>query len=247
MIRVVRRLGDLPALASRVVELPREVAAAVFGEREAAVAKREVVTDGSSAAASSIYRLLRAMPGVVDVDDVEVGLIEGEGGYVHADAGISLDARGIWGMSVTTLVGYGGPTLARREAALLALLDRVRERAEAASRGLRQALPQPAAADDLDAYQREAAALAAYRLADPRADLVKCALGLAEECGEVARLVHRVVQGRPDAQKELDAHLRDELGDVLWHVAALATAAGLSLGEVAEGNLAKLRARRGAR
>lgn len=73
----------------------------------------------------------------------------------------------------------------------------------------------------------------AGRLLDP-------ACGLAEEAGEVLALVRKhVLAGRP-----LDrARLAEELGDALWCLAATADAAGLSLAEVADGNLAKLAAR----
>ena len=37
--------------------------------------------------------------------------------------------------------------------------------------------------------------------------------------------------------------LHDELGDVLWAVASICTGAGFKMGDVAEANVAKLRAR----
>ena len=70
--------------------------------------------------------------------------------------------------------------------------------------------------------------------------LVDAAAGLAEEAGEVLGVVrkHRF-QGRA-----LDrAVVVEELGDVLGCLAALAAGLGLSLDEVAESNLAKLRRR----
>ena len=70
--------------------------------------------------------------------------------------------------------------------------------------------------------------------------LVDAAAGLAEEAGEVLGLVrkHRF-QGRP-----LDrAAVVEELGDVLWCLAALAAGLGVGLDEVADTNLAKLRRR----
>lgn len=70
--------------------------------------------------------------------------------------------------------------------------------------------------------------------------VVDAAAGLAEEAGEVLGVVrkHRF-QGRP-----LDRDvLVEELGDVLWCLSALAGAVGVSLEEVAEANLAKLRRR----
>jgi NTP pyrophosphatase (non-canonical NTP hydrolase) len=73
----------------------------------------------------------------------------------------------------------------------------------------------------------------AGRLLDP-------ACGLAEEAGEVLAFVRKhVFQGKP-----LDtARLADELGDVLWCLAATADAAGLTLEEIAARNAAKLAAR----
>ena len=70
--------------------------------------------------------------------------------------------------------------------------------------------------------------------------LLDAAAGLAEEAGEVLGLVrkHRF-QGRP-----LDrAAVVEELGDVLWCLAALAARLGVTLDDVAETNLAKLRRR----
>lgn len=66
------------------------------------------------------------------------------------------------------------------------------------------------------------------------------ALGLCGEAGEAGELVKKALfHGAP-----LDRdRLRKELGDVLWYVATLATTEGLSLEEIAEANIAKLRAR----
>jgi NTP pyrophosphatase (non-canonical NTP hydrolase) len=70
--------------------------------------------------------------------------------------------------------------------------------------------------------------------------LLDAAAGLAEEAGEVLGVVrkHRF-QGRA-----LDrAVVVEELGDVLWCLAALAAGLGVGLDEVAVANLAKLRGR----
>lgn len=66
---------------------------------------------------------------------------------------------------------------------------------------------------------------------------IKASLGLAGEAGETVELIKKAwFHGR-----ELDREkLKKELGDVLWYVAALARAQGLTLREVAEGNIAKL-------
>jgi NTP pyrophosphatase (non-canonical NTP hydrolase) len=89
----------------------------------------------------------------------------------------------------------------------------------------------------------EYAALAA-RTANPALDdagrLADAAAGLAEEAGEVLGQVRKhLYQGRPlDSQA-----LCLELGDALWCLAAAASAAGLTLDQVARANIDKLRAR----
>ena len=67
--------------------------------------------------------------------------------------------------------------------------------------------------------------------------LLDAAAGVAEEAGEVLAHVRKhLYQGRTlDPEK-----LTEELGDVLWCVAATATAAGLSLDKVAASNTRKL-------
>lgn len=66
------------------------------------------------------------------------------------------------------------------------------------------------------------------------------ALGLFGEGGEVADIIKKAyMQGHP-----LDkAHIAEELGDVCWYVAELATALGYSVEEIMRGNIDKLRRR----
>jgi NTP pyrophosphatase (non-canonical NTP hydrolase) len=64
-------------------------------------------------------------------------------------------------------------------------------------------------------------------------------LGLAAEAGEVADIFQKQMQGHPLHI----AHVREELGDVLWFVAALCTIHGLSLAEVATANAKKRKLR----
>lgn len=86
-----------------------------------------------------------------------------------------------------------------------------------------------------DDYQCDAARTSR---ADPhRERLAVQALGLAGEAGEVAQLIKKWLwHGQPlDPQR-----MADELGDVLWYVADLASACGLRLDDVARGNVEKL-------
>ena len=70
--------------------------------------------------------------------------------------------------------------------------------------------------------------------------LLDAAAGLAEEAGEVLAAVrkHRFQQRALERERVVI-----ELGDVLWCLATVATSLGVTLDEVAERNVAKLRAR----
>ena len=70
------------------------------------------------------------------------------------------------------------------------------------------------------------------------------ALGLAGEAGEVANKAKKII--RDGAGTLTDARrqdIADELGDVLWYCAGVATVLGVSLEVIAHNNLAKLAAR----
>jgi len=90
-----------------------------------------------------------------------------------------------------------------------------------------------------DDYQQSAA-----RTLNPALDrdrrLMDAAAGLAEEAGEVLGHVRKAVYVGHPLDRE---RLTKELGDALWCIAALATTLDLPLTDVAEANLAKLRAR----
>ena len=85
-------------------------------------------------------------------------------------------------------------------------------------------------------YQKEAARTAIYR---PEHAVTYPALGLADEAGEVAGKVKRIMR---DGTFDRDA-IAKELGDVLWYVAALCRDLNVDMAEVAHQNLAKLRDR----
>ena len=94
---------------------------------------------------------------------------------------------------------------------------------------------------DFDDYQTTAGKTAlyrdAYRVTYP-------ALGLASEAGEVAGKVKKVLRDRDgDFAPAQIAAIKDELGDVLWYIAALATDLGLSMDDIASDNIEKLRSR----
>ena len=107
-----------------------------------------------------------------------------------------------------------------------------------------------------DTYQREAGAFAAPLTADTA--LANAALGLTGEAAEVLDAVLRLIVSAGKTSERVKKHLaqgheldRDkiaaEIGDVQWYAARLCELLHLSLGDVAQGNIAKLRARFGAR
>lgn len=67
-------------------------------------------------------------------------------------------------------------------------------------------------------------------------------VGLADEAGEVAGKVKKLLRDGTSYEATKEA-LISELGDVLWYISQLATVLGVSLEEVAQTNLNKLTSR----
>lgn len=93
----------------------------------------------------------------------------------------------------------------------------------------------------LNEYQEEAEVTAVY---PEERNIIYPTLGLTGEAGEVADKVKKVMRDKGwtfDDQTKIDIGL--ELGDVLWYVSILARDLGMSLENIAEMNIAKLRSR----
>ncbi|MFS1513659.1 nucleoside triphosphate pyrophosphohydrolase family protein [Chengkuizengella sp. SCS-71B] len=91
---------------------------------------------------------------------------------------------------------------------------------------------------DLNEYQYKAMRTAAGLDSDQL--LLNAALGLCGESGEVAdQLKKHIFQGH-ELQKD---KIIKEFGDVLWYVAAGAEALGISMEDIAKGNISKLEKR----
>jgi NTP pyrophosphatase (non-canonical NTP hydrolase) len=100
-----------------------------------------------------------------------------------------------------------------------------------------------ASAYTFDSYQEDAGTTAFYPLSDTGGvnAVVYTALGLAGEAGEVANKVKKVLRDHDgNFNDETRTAIIDEIGDVLWYCARLATELGTSLGEVAAANIDKL-------
>lgn len=90
-------------------------------------------------------------------------------------------------------------------------------------------------------YQKESRATAIY---PPEQGLAYVSLGLTAEAGEVANKVKKII--RDDNGKltpERAIAISQELGDVLWYAAQIASELGVDLGAVAAQNLTKLQSR----
>jgi NTP pyrophosphatase (non-canonical NTP hydrolase) len=70
-------------------------------------------------------------------------------------------------------------------------------------------------------------------------------LGLCGESGEVAEKAKKILRDQGGVITSLNrAEVAKELGDVLWYVSQVAREFGLSLGDIAEANIAKLASRK---
>lgn len=91
-------------------------------------------------------------------------------------------------------------------------------------------------------YQIEARKTAIYPNKDN--NFIYPTLGLAGEAGEVAEKIKKVLrdnQGIVSEEKKIE--ITKELGDVLWYVANLSQELGISLEDVAQKNIEKLKSR----
>lgn len=92
-------------------------------------------------------------------------------------------------------------------------------------------------------YQKQAATTMTPAATD--AGIVYLALGLNGEAGEVAEKVKKIVRDQGGELTDFDrTEIGKELGDVLWYLAMLAEELGVSLEEVAQGNINKLISRK---
>src|SRR6266496_302974 len=94
---------------------------------------------------------------------------------------------------------------------------------------------------DLRDFQREAAETSQLRPGGPQAAIAPM-LGLASETGSILNVYKKYLRDGIDlaANREF---LREELGDLLWYLAAVATACGLDLEDIAAANLRRTRDR----
>lgn len=94
----------------------------------------------------------------------------------------------------------------------------------------------------MNEYQQIAVKNKMYGYGTP---IVFPALGLCGEAGEVSENVKKMLR---DDEGELTpsrlARIKAELGDVLWYIAAMAHDMGVSLSDIAKGNVDKITDRR---
>ena len=91
---------------------------------------------------------------------------------------------------------------------------------------------------DLNEYQIQTSQTAIY---PPERAMEYLALGLASEAGEVAGKVKKVIRDYSGAIDDNARHaIAQELGDVLWYVAQIASLLNVELADIAAMNIRKL-------
>jgi NTP pyrophosphatase (non-canonical NTP hydrolase) len=108
---------------------------------------------------------------------------------------------------------------------------------------------------EFNTYQEEAKKFAHYPVMTDNypsiGNLVYPVIALTGEAGELANKLKKLIRNSATVapakwiNEEVKELLMDELGDVLWYVAATATELGVNLSQVAQHNLRKLEERYG--
>lgn len=91
---------------------------------------------------------------------------------------------------------------------------------------------------DFNEYQNQAMT---FRM--PTATPMYAVVNYAGETGELCSLIAKGIRDGVKDNEEFRSKLKKELGDGLWHIAAIAMDNGFSLREIAEGNINKLSSR----
>ena len=77
----------------------------------------------------------------------------------------------------------------------------------------------------------------------PTERLLTAAVGMSAEAGEFTEIIKKIIfQGKPVNEENL-FHLKRELGDIMWYVAQACIGLDISLDEVMEMNVEKLKSR----
>ncbi|WP_128894940.1 nucleoside triphosphate pyrophosphohydrolase family protein [Longirhabdus pacifica] len=93
---------------------------------------------------------------------------------------------------------------------------------------------------DFNTYQRQAERTMNLGDGDEKKKYANFAMGLSGEAGEVTDYLKKVCFHDHNLDKD---KLKDELGDVMWYVAALASVSNIPLEEIAQRNIEKLQQR----
>lgn len=95
---------------------------------------------------------------------------------------------------------------------------------------------------NLSDYQQQSKKTAIYPNAGN--NFVYPTLGLVGEAGEIANKIKKIIRDKNNLLSDEDKkEIGQELGDVLWYLAQIATELQVSLDEIAENNLTKLLSR----
>lgn len=103
-------------------------------------------------------------------------------------------------------------------------------------------IPEPRDAFSFSEYQEACTKTAIYPGRGELYGLLYVTLGLAGEAGEIANKVKKILRDAKTVE-EARAALLDELGDVLWYAARLASELNAPLPDVARRNIEKLQSR----
>ena len=77
----------------------------------------------------------------------------------------------------------------------------------------------------------------------PTERMITAAVGMSAEAGEFTEIIKKIIfQGKPVTEENL-FHLKRELGDIMWYVAQACIGLDISLDEIMEMNVDKLKAR----